>query len=113
MDVEKNVKSFAFVIFTLLGVLFGAIIMTFIFAQLGPEASGLEVGDLGYDQAVQIQNNSLNAIVTYTEQSDTQFLTVAIAVTLVILIGLFALFWRFFVAGSQGKSKESSGGNFM
>lgn len=112
MDIQKNVKAFAFTVFTLLGVLFGAIIMTFIFAQLGPEATGLEVNDTGYDQTVAIQNNSLNAIVTYTEQSDTQFLTIAIAVTLVILIGLFALFWRFFVAGKDKEGSKSEG-NFM
>ncbi len=58
-----------------------------------------------------IQNNSLQAIVTYTEQSDTQFNTIAIAITLIILIAVFLLFWKIFVNNKKGK-KEGSGGNF-
>jgi len=109
MDVGKGVKGFAVVAFTLLGILFGMMIMNFIFAQLGPDASGLEVNDTGYDQAVQIQNNSLNAIVTYTEQSDTQFSTIAIAITLIILIAVFLIFWKIFVVGKDSKSNGSAG----
>lgn len=110
MNVNKTVTGFATVAFTLLGVLFGMVIMTFIFGQLGPSAGGLVSGDAGYEQAVAIQNNSLNSIETYSEQSDTQFLTVAISITLAVLIGLFLVFWGIFVGGK--KSGGMSGGNF-
>jgi glucan phosphoethanolaminetransferase (alkaline phosphatase superfamily) len=110
-EVKDSVTEFATIAFTLLGVLFGMMIMTFIFGQLGPTASGLEVNDTGYEQAVQVQNNSLNSIVTYTEQSDTQFITIAIAITLIILIAVFLLFWKIFVK-TEGKGKSSSAGNF-
>ncbi len=110
--INESVKEFAFIAFTLLGVLFGMMIMTFIFGQLGPSSSGLTIADVGFNESLQVQNNSLNAIVTYTAQSDTQFSTVAIAITLVILIAVFLLFWRIFV--SQKKKKEGGAGdNFM
>ena len=57
-----------------------------------------------------VQNNSLQGIVSYTAQSTTQFSTVAIAITLAILIALFLLFWVFFIKG-DGKGK-TDGGNF-
>ncbi len=109
--INESVKEFAFIAFTLLGVLFGMMIMTFIFGQLGPSSSGLTISDVGFNESIQVQNNSLNAIVTYTSQSDTQFSTVAIAITLVILIAVFLLFWRIFV--SQKKKGKESGDNFM
>ena len=58
-----------------------------------------------------VSNNSLQAIVTYTEQSDTQFSTVAISITLAILIALFLLFWAFFIRG-KGTGGGMDGGNF-
>ena len=58
----------------------------------------------------QIQNNSLQGIVTYTEQSTTQFNTVSIAITLIILVAVFLVFWRIFVTGKKGKGE--SAGNF-
>ncbi len=57
-----------------------------------------------------VSNNSLQSIATYTEQSDTQFNTVAIAITLVILIIVFLLFWNIFVRRNNSRSK--AGGNF-
>jgi len=55
-----------------------------------------------------ITNFSLGAIETYSEQSNTQFSTAAIAVTLLILLALFILFWRFFMGTSGGGSAGSS-----
>ncbi len=49
-----------------------------------------------------VGNNSLGAIETYTEQADTQFSTAAIAIILLILISLFAIFWKFFIGGTKG-----------
>ncbi len=196
--INDNVKEFALIAFTLLGILFGMMLMTFIFGQLGNSAitsiddsitsvinetvlladttgigsiSGatnsnfvtwnatlilnasivagtssnetlLEGSDYtlftnngtfsnitgdwnrtfvtysvtrkteAKESVESTQNNSLTSIVTYTNQSDAQFSTVAIAITLVILIAVFLLFWRIFV--SQKKKKEGkSSGNFM
>ncbi len=196
--INDNVKEFAMVTFTLLGILFGMILMTFIFGQLGSSAANsidnsitgvtnetvlladaTGIGSIsgatnsnfvtwnatlilnatisvtgstsnetlveGADYTLftnngtfqnitgdwnrsfvtysvtrkteakesveSTQNNSLNSIVTYTNQSDTQFSTVAIAITLVILIAVFLLFWRIFV--SQKKKEDKSSGNFM
>lgn len=61
------------------------------------------------ETAVDIQNDSLLAIQTYSEGSDTQFSTISIAIILVILISLFLLFWTFFMGG---KSKERNTGSF-
>jgi len=109
--VLKAIGGFAGVAFLLLGVLFGMQIMTFIFAQLGPSNSGLDVSQLGYNESLTIQNNSLQSIIKYTGQSGTQMTTVAIAITLAILIALFLLFWTFFIKGKRKDSKVS-GGNF-
>jgi hypothetical protein len=55
-------------------------------------------------------DNSLQAMSSYTENSSSQFTTISIAIILVILIGVFLLFWKIFVAKKKGK--ENSGGNF-
>ena len=62
----------------------------------------------------EIQNNSLQGIVTYTEQSSTQFSTVSIAITLIILVAVFLVFWRIFVVSKKKKEKKGAnmGGNF-
>ncbi len=196
--INDNVKEFALIAFTLLGILFGMMLMTFIFGQLGnsaitsidnsvtsvtnetvllADATGIgsisgatnsnfvtwnatlvlnatiQSGSTSDETLVEgadytifanngtfqnitgdwnrslvtysvtrkteakesveaTQNNSLTSIVTYTNQSDTQFSTVAIAISLVILIAVFLLFWRIFI--SQKKKKEGkSSGNFM
>ncbi len=183
----SSIKEFAAVAFLLLGVLFGMMIMTFIFGQLGntsvidnevgtvnnltgawinetvytiPEASDANfAGGFSVTSALNTtdnstilsgnytvnaaagtivnatatnwddvtltytwnykpdtklasesaQNDSLQAITSYTSQSDTQFSTVAIAVTLVILIAVFLLFWKIFIGGGK---KDKGAGNF-
>jgi hypothetical protein len=190
-EVKQTVTEFATIAFTLLGVLFGMMIMTFIFGQIGNStidsiddetitqtnisgayinatlytiseasnsnfnggfvvvqainATGGEViaaGNYTVDAAEgtiinatsvawsnvnvtytfaqktnakqaseSTQNNSLNSIVNYTEQSDTQFITIAIAITLIILIAVFLLFWKIFVK-TKGKGKSMAAGNF-
>lgn len=60
-----------------------------------------------------IQNDSLGAILTYTSGSSTQFSTLNIAITLILLIGLFIIFWSLVMKGgvlNMGKDKGS--GNF-
>ncbi len=109
VSATKSVKDFATIAFTLLGILFGMMIMTFIFGLLGPSSSGLTISDPGFNESLTVQNNSLQAIVSYTGQSDTQMLTVAIAITLVVLIAVFLLFWTVFIKGGK---KEGSGGTF-
>lgn len=115
MGVGENVREFIAIVFLLLGALFGMIIMSFIFTNLGPDSTGLTVDDAGYNQSVAIQNNSLTAIVNYSDQAGTQFSTVGIAITLLILIALFLVFWQIFISNKKGKdggSGISSGGNF-
>jgi len=108
------VKEYAVIAFTLLGVLFGMMIMSFIFGQLGPAATGLTSADTGYNESLKIQNNSLQGIVTYTNGASTQFNTVSIAVILVLLIGVFLLFWGIFVSNKKKQGASSSmGGNFQ
>ncbi len=110
----RQIVAFVGIVFLLLGVLFGAQIMTFIFGQLGPAQSGLTATDPGFNESIQVQNNSLNAIVTYTEQADTQLNTAAIAITLLILIALFLVFWVAFIRPmmQQSSGGASKGGNF-
>ena len=107
--VKGTILSFAFIAFALLGVLFGMNIMTFIFGTLGPTAAGLDSGTIAYNTSTAIQNYSLGAIENYSDQSGTQFNTVAIAITLIVLLAVFAFFWKFFM-GSESLAKES--GNF-
>ena len=112
--VSENAMQFAIIAFLLLGVLFGMNIMAFIFGNLGPSQAGLTAGDEAFNTSIQIQNNSLNAIVTYSAQANTQMSTIAIAITLIILLAVFALFWKFFIGSSSMGGKGSAGpGNFQ
>ena len=106
----KMISEYAGIAFTLLGVLFGMMIMTFIFGQLGPDSSGLTAADPGYNESLEAQNNSLVAITTYTEGASTQLNTVSIAIILILLIGVFLVFWQIFVSGKGARG--TSGGNF-
>jgi len=112
MKTQKVVMGFAMLVFILLGVLFGTQIMTFIFAQLGPTSAGLTIDDVGYNESLTIQNDSLVAITKYTGQADTQFLVAGIAITLLILIALFIVFWKYFmkdtIGGEMGAGKSGS-----
>jgi hypothetical protein len=187
----SSIQEYATIAFTLLGILFGMLIIAFIFGQLGksnisalddntitregvtgafinitiytiPEASSsnfnggfsvigalnttsgkvIDSGNYTVDSAAgtlinastvvwnavtlnysysqktdakmrteATNTNSLNAVKSYTTNSNSQFTTISIAIILVILIGVFLLFWKIFVANK--KRKESSyGGNF-
>lgn len=190
INAGKMISEYAGIAFTLLGILFGMMIMTFIFGQLGSGSmqtsvstetvivtnetgawlngttytvsnsgaigfAGLtitsaintttntsigtgnfSVTGAGYDNATadidgtgtvwvsytytqdtdakkasdQAQNNSLVAITTYTEGASTQLNTVSIAIILILLIGVFLVFWKIFVTNK--KSSDTSGGNF-
>jgi len=181
------ISEYATIAFTLLGILFGMMIMTFIFGVLGPDTipdggitvtvinetgawlntttytvdnsaaigftslviisavnatdnSSIGVGNfsvsgagftnatvLNWDSvkfsytyikdtdakiaATQSQNNSLVAIVEYTEGGSTQLNTVSISIILILLIGVFLVFWKIFVDKKKG-SRNTSGGNF-
>ena len=99
---EKSIREFAMIGFVLLAVLFGMQIMTFIFGNLGPAQSGLTEGTSAYNKSTQIQNDSLNAIGNYSTQSGTQFTTLGIAITLVLLVAVFLFFWQAFMGKSKG-----------
>ena len=53
-------------------------------------------------------NQSLQAIGNYAGQSGTQFTTLGIAITLILLVAVFLFFWKSFM----GKGKEGSPGSF-
>ncbi len=186
----ESVKQFAFIAFTLLGVLFGMVIMGFIFSQLGTNAIDFDddtvtvlnvtsfinssiftisefstegfnggfavviarnrsngatitaenytvsasLGTIinataqGWDNvsltysylskssaelsAEDVQNNSLQAIVTYSDGASTQFNTVSIAIILSLLIAVFLIFWRIFVTNSKGNKSGENLGTF-
>ncbi len=109
MDVRKSVLSFAFIAFTLLGVLFGMNIMAFIFGNLGPTQAGLTTGTVAFNVSQSIQNYSLVSIETYASNSNTQFTTLSVAITLVILLAVFAFFWFFFMGSQGGKGSGNFG----
>ena len=106
----ESIREFALVAFVLLGVLFGMMIMNFIFGVLGPSSAGLTIADPGYNESLTIQNNSLQSIVVYTEGASTQMSTVSIAIILSLLIAVFLLFWGIFVKDKKGLG--GSGGSF-
>lgn len=99
-DTTKEILGYITVFFLLLAALFGGQIMTFIFGQLGPGAAGLTISDPGYNQSLQVQNASLNGIVTYAEGSTNQMNVLSIAIILVLLIGVFLIFWNKFIKGN-------------
>ena len=111
INIRTEAMTFATIAFLLLAVLFGMQIMTFIFGNLGPTAAGLTQDDTAYNISSDVQNNSLVAIRTYSNQSNTQFTTVAIAITLIVLIAVFVLFWRAFM-NKGGIGREGGGGTF-
>ena len=51
--------------------------------------------------------DSLSAIGDYANQSGTQFTTLGIAITLIILVAVFLFFWKAFMGGGKG---EGAGG---
>lgn len=185
----KLVMGFGMVVFILLGVLFGAMIMTFIFGNIGnidvitdssgsvSNETGAYINATGYTlvkSSVQgfaapvitaainttsnttilagnytvsaagvvtnatvanfdsvwisytytyysdaeintrdVNNDSLSAIENYSGQSGTQFLVIGIAITLIILILLFVVFWKYFMKDTIGGTKaETKSGNF-
>ena len=184
---SSMISEYATIAFTLLGILFGMMIMTFVFGVLGPDTipdGGLTVtvinetgawlnittytvdnfGAVGFTNlvitsainatdntsigvgnftvsgagftnasalnwssisvsytyvkdtdakiaATQSQNNSLVAIVNYTDGASTQLNTVSIAIILILLIGVFLVFWKIFVSNKKSKG-DTAGGNF-
>ena len=52
-----------------------------------------------------ILNDSLNAISNYSTQAGTQFTTLGIAITLILLVAVFLFFWKAFM----GKGKTEGG----
>ena len=105
---QKSIKEFALIGFVLLAVLFGMQIMTFIFGNLGPESSGLTEDSEAWNVSEDIQNKSLRAIGSYASQAGTQFTTLGIAITLILLVAVFLFFWQAFM----GKEKGGGPGSF-
>lgn len=115
MAVKNSVRDFAQIGFTLLGVLFGFLIMGFIFGNLGPTQAGLTVGSVAFNLSQATQNNSLAAINTYSANAGTQFTTLSIAITLALLVAVFVFFWKAFQMGGGGRGRSRSyggGGSF-
>ena len=97
-----EILAYITVFFLLLAALFGGQIMTFIFGQLGPSAAGLTIADAAYNSSLAVQNNSLQAIVVYSEGAGNQMNVITIAVILILLIGVFLLFWNRFIKDNVG-----------
>ena len=58
----------------------------------------------------EVTNDSLNAIGNYSTQAGTQFTTLGIAITLILLVAVFIFFWVAFM--SKGKKGDSGPGGF-
>ena len=107
---QESIREFALFGFILLAVLFGMQIMTFIFGNLGPANSGLVVDTEAFNVSLGVQNDSLRAIGNYASQAGTQFTTLGIAITLIVLVAVFLFFWKAFMGG--GKDGKSGPGGF-
>ncbi len=60
-----------------------------------------------------ISNDSLIAIGNYADQAGTQFTTLGIAITLILLVAVFLFFWKAFMgSGKKGKGGPEAGGSF-
>ena len=55
-----------------------------------------------------ILNNSLNAISNYSTQAGTQFTTLGIAITLILLVAVFLFFWQAFMGKGKGGEGPAS-----
>ena len=106
MNVKKEIVALIGIVFLLLGALFGVNIMSFIFGNLGPENAGLVVTDAAYNVSAEIQNQSLQAGLTYAQNASNQMNIVNITIILALLIFLFFLFWKVI----QGVQSESGKG---
>ena len=61
--------------------------------------------------SIAVQNESLSAVVTYAEGSSNQMNVVTIAIILILLIGVFLLFWNRFIKGNvAGKTGDMNFG---
>ena len=52
-----------------------------------------------------ILNDSLNAISNYSTQAGTQFTTLGIAITLILLVAVFLFFWQAFMGKKKGSGE--------
>jgi len=104
---NMDLGQFVMLIFGLFGILFGLMIVTFIFSQNSAENVGLNETMSAEHVAIsnQIQNDSLNAIRRYTSLTDTQFLVLAISIVIFICIILYKLFESFFANKNIKTSK--------
>ena len=57
-----------------------------------------------------VQNESLQAVNTYAEGSSNQMNVLSIAIILILLIGVFLLFWNKFIKGNVSGSKDMNFG---
>ena len=55
-----------------------------------------------------ILNNSLNAVSNYSTQAGTQFTTLGIAITLILLVAVFLFFWQAFMGKGKGGEGPAS-----
>ena len=106
---QASVREFAFIGFMLLAVLFGMQIMAFIFGNLGPANAGLTEGTTAFNISQAVQNDSLQAIGNYASQAGTQFTTLGVAITLVVLVAVFLFFWAAFIGDKKGGGGSAGG----
>lgn len=103
MNVKRDILLFSSVAFILLSILFGMNIMTFIFGSLNTANTAFANGSIGQNTSVAVQTNSLSAINTYASGANNQFSILSISIVLVLLLGVFALFYKNVIGGSRGE----------
>ena len=108
MDIKKDVASFIFIVFLLVGGLLGVQISAFISGNLGPSQAGLVENSNAFNVSATIQNDTLQSLSTYSSGASTQMNTVSITITIALLIALFVFFMRAFI-GKKGASGSASG----
>lgn len=93
-EMKIDFSQFLVLFFGVFGILFGMMIMTFIFAQNSAENIGLNetmsVEHIEYSN--QVQNDSLRAINSYTGMTSTQLLTIALSLAVFVCLILYKQF---------------------
>lgn len=108
MNVKKEIVALIGIVFLLMGALFGVNIMSFIFGNLSPTAAGLTAGTEAFNTSLEIQNQSLQAGLTYASNATSQMNIVNVTIILALLIFLFFLFWKV-IQGVQDDKKGRRG----
>ncbi len=59
-----------------------------------------------------VTDSSLDSISTYANASSTQFTTLSVSIILILLLAVFAIFWKAFMGGKKKSGTMGGGGQF-